>query len=97
MGGTSYLILSFGIVRVNFFVTLDVAQATLSNSAFFDVVTYSQFCLKSSLFSDIARLIIQLRIDILECEQGFLDLIFYGKGTGFCSWRDNFIDYPLFD
>lgn len=97
IGGTSWVTVSVGFFRINFYLTLDVAQATMSNSILFDVVSYSQICLESSFFRDYARIVLEARIDILECDQGLLDIIFFGKDSAFCEWNDNFIDYPLFD
>ena len=98
LGGTSWVTLTLWYLRLNLYLDLDIAQATLSNEVLFDVVGYSEVCAQSSFNTDFARVTLTTRIDVYECDQGILSgILYWGKTSAFCQWRDNYINYPLFD
>ena len=62
------MIVRLGPIRINLYLIVDVFQATLKNMLMFDAISYTQACVQSKFDADLARLTLDARIDVLECD-----------------------------
>lgn len=95
IGGKSYVTISLFFFRVTVFFDVIGAKLTSAIRGKFDVVDKNSYCYSSDWFAEVVKLIITAKIDVNECNGGLL--AFFAPGNlRECSWKNYYIDYPLY-
>lgn len=95
IGGKSHITISLYFFKVTVFFDVIGAKLTSAFRGKLDAADKNSYCYSSDWFAEIAKLIITAKVDVNECNGGIL--AFFAPGPiRDCSWKNYYIDYPLY-